>query len=309
MGFDPTDDPPIHFFTIVLNGEPFIRHHLEVFQQLPFRWHWHIIEGVAALAHDTAWSLANGGRIDPACHAGGLSNDGTREYLDALLRDRPGQVTVYRKPGGAFWNGKLEMANAPLANIQEPCLLWQVDVDEYWTPEQIIACRRLFQEDPEPRAAFFRCHFYVGAELVVSSRETYGNNSSVDWLRVWRFQPGNRWTSHEPPMLVGRWQLLHAGFRRLLGKRPKVRLKNLKAFSHAVTEAHGLVFTHLAYVLPIQVAFKEQYYGYRGARQQWETLQAQERFPVALKDYFPWVKDGATVNRASDQGLPPWVNP
>jgi hypothetical protein len=106
-------------------------------------------------------------------------------------------------------------------------------------------------------------------------------------------------------MLAGRWQRLHAGFRRLLGKRPKVRLKKLKAFSHAVTEAHGLVFTHLAYVLPSQAAFKEQYYGYRGARRQWEALQAQERFPVALRDYFAWVKDEAMVDRATTLGLPP----
>lgn len=47
----------IHFLTIVLNGEPFIRYHIEVFKQLPFKWHWHIVEGVAALKHDTAWSL------------------------------------------------------------------------------------------------------------------------------------------------------------------------------------------------------------------------------------------------------------
>ena len=36
---------PVHFFTIVLNGMPFIRHHIEQFCQLPFRWHWHIVEG------------------------------------------------------------------------------------------------------------------------------------------------------------------------------------------------------------------------------------------------------------------------
>jgi len=54
---------PIHFFTIVLNGEPFIRHHIDEFAKLPFSWHWHIIEGVAELKHDTAWSVALGGRI------------------------------------------------------------------------------------------------------------------------------------------------------------------------------------------------------------------------------------------------------
>src|SRR5690349_6437136 len=60
------DALPVHFFTIVLNGEPFIRYHETMLAQLPFRWHWHVIEGVAALRHDTAWSAATGGRVSEA---------------------------------------------------------------------------------------------------------------------------------------------------------------------------------------------------------------------------------------------------
>jgi hypothetical protein len=116
---------PVHFFTIVLNGEPFIRYHETMLARLPFRWHWHVIEGVAALRHDTAWSTAQGGRVTNAIHRDGRSNDGTSEYLDELARRFPDQVTLYRKPPGTFWDGKKEMVNAPLANIQEPCLLWR----------------------------------------------------------------------------------------------------------------------------------------------------------------------------------------
>ncbi|MEZ0388421.1 MAG: hypothetical protein ACAI34_15205, partial [Verrucomicrobium sp.] len=54
----PRADLPVHYFTLVLNGEPFIRHHLEVMKQLSFPWHWHIVEGAASLHHDTGWSLA-----------------------------------------------------------------------------------------------------------------------------------------------------------------------------------------------------------------------------------------------------------
>ena len=73
-------DLPVHFFTIVLNGEPFIRYHLDVFRRLPFPWRWHIVEGVASLVHDTAWSVEAGGRIDHAMHSGGLSIDGTTAW-------------------------------------------------------------------------------------------------------------------------------------------------------------------------------------------------------------------------------------
>ena len=108
---------PVHFFTIVLNGQPFIRHHIEQLRQLPFRWHWHIIEGVAELNDDTAWSRATGGNIPAALHRAGLSMDGTTEYLDVLKQEFPENITIYRPPAGKFWDGKRAMVNAPLANI------------------------------------------------------------------------------------------------------------------------------------------------------------------------------------------------
>src|ERR1700693_6137124 len=96
---------PVHFFTTALNGEPFIRYHLDVFKELPFRWHWHVIEGAASLVHDTAWSVAAGGRLEDASHASGLSRDGTTSYLDAVVAAEPDHVSVYRKPAGSLWNG------------------------------------------------------------------------------------------------------------------------------------------------------------------------------------------------------------
>lgn len=111
---------PLHVFTIVLNGFPFIRHHIEVFRRLKGPWHWHIVEGVAELVHDTAWSVELGGRVDASLHQQGRSHDGTSGYLDQLAAAFPDNITIYRKPLGKFWNGKLEMVNAPLSNIHEP---------------------------------------------------------------------------------------------------------------------------------------------------------------------------------------------
>ncbi|MBL0320626.1 MAG: class I SAM-dependent methyltransferase, partial [Alphaproteobacteria bacterium] len=153
---------PIHFFTIVLNGMPFIKYHFDILQQLPFKWHWHIVEGVADLVHDTAWSKQLGGQISNEFHHLGLSIDGTTDYLDRLKQRFPDQITVYRKPKGSYWDGKLEMVNAPLSSIKEECLLWQIDVDEYWTVEQIETARRMFSRQPEKTAAYYWCHFFVG---------------------------------------------------------------------------------------------------------------------------------------------------
>ncbi|MEA5518137.1 FkbM family methyltransferase [Limnoraphis robusta] len=285
---------PIHFFTIVLNGEPFIRYHIDVFKQLSCKWHWHIIEGVADLKHDTAWSLQNGGLVTDEIHQNGLSKDGTSEYIDEIAKLYPENITVYRKPEGVFWDGKREMVNAPLPNIQEECLLWQVDVDELWTVEQINTARQLFITHPEKTAAFYWCWYFVGEDLVISTRNCYAQNPQQDWLRTWRFKPGAFWAAHEPPILV-----------EPLAEGQQQNVAAVNPFLHAETEKQGLIFQHFAYVTPEQLKFKEQYYGYTNAVNLWNTLQSETNFPVYLRQYFPWVQDQTMVDKAKSRGITP----
>jgi len=285
---------PIHFLTIVLNGEPFIRYHIEVFKQLPLKWHWHIVEGVAELKHDTAWSFQLGGRITDEIHRNGYSYDGTTEYLDELAQQYPENITVYRKPKGVFWNGKREMVNEPLFNINEECLLWQVDADELWTVQQICTARQMFIDNPEKTAAFYWCWYFVGENLVISTRNCYAQNPQQEWLRTWRYKPGAVWVAHEPPKLAeplpnGQWRDVAA----------------VNPFLHEETEQLGLIFQHFAYVTQGQLRFKEQYYGYTNAVSQWTELQTQTQFPVLLRQYFPWVQDTTQVDTLNSCGVVP----
>ncbi|MBW4509247.1 MAG: FkbM family methyltransferase [Scytonematopsis contorta HA4267-MV1] len=285
---------PINFFTIVLNGEPFIRYHIDVFKQLPFKWHWHIVEGVADLKHDTAWSVRLGGYVSDEIHRNGHSYDSTKEYLDELAQLYPDHITIYRKPEGIFWDGKREMVNAPLVNIQEECLLWQVDVDELWTVEQVCTTRQIFINNPEKTAAFYWCWYFVGENLVISTRNCYAQNPQQEWLRTWKFKPGAFWAAHEPPLLVE--------------SLPDGKLKNIAAenpFSHDETEQFNLIFQHFAYVTSEQLCFKEQYYGYQNAVSQWQELQKQTKFPVCLREYFAWVADNTQVDTANSMGIVP----
>ncbi|NEO21117.1 glycosyltransferase [Moorena sp. SIO4A5] len=292
---------PINFFTIVINGEPFIRYHIDVFSKLPFRWHWHIIEGVAKLKHDTAWSLATGGYVSDEIHHNGRSIDGTTEYLDQLMERYPDQITVYRKPDGVFWEGKREMVNAPLENIQQECLLWQVDVDELWTTEQICKARQMFIDQPDKTAAFFWCWYFVGKNLIVSSRNCYTQNPKQEWLRVWRFQPGAVWATHEPPRLVQPSSTNQSNQSANHGQ----DVASINPFLHRETEAQGLVFQHFAYVTPEQLQFKESYYGYQNALAEWQGLQQQSEFPVFLRQHLSWVKDETLVEPADICGIVP----
>lgn len=277
---------PIHFFTIVLDGQPFVRYHAEVFQKLPFPWHWHVIEGVADLVHDTAWTLRHGGRV-PQQYQAGRSIDGTTEYLDQLVGRFPGRITVYRKPPGVRWEGKRQMVAAPLPYILSGCLLWQIDVDEFWTADQFIAARQLFLDHPPKTAAYFWCRFFVGPKLLITTRNTYGNHPNIEWLRVWRYRPGMAWAAHSPPVLVeqaspGQWR----------------NVAQINPFTHDETEAAGLVFQHYAYAMLPQLVFKQEYYGYAGAVEGWNRLQANNNFPAPLSQFFPWAHDGAMVDRA-----------
>jgi predicted O-linked N-acetylglucosamine transferase (SPINDLY family)/glycosyltransferase involved in cell wall biosynthesis len=288
-----TADPSeltIHFFTIVLNGQPFIRYHIDVFQALNVRWHWHVVEGVAALQHDTAWSLALGGRITSDMHCNGFSKDGTTEYLDSLAQRYPGQITLYRKPSGQFWDGKREMVNAPLTNISEECLLWQIDADELWTATQICKARQMFVNAPERNAAYYWCHFFVGERLVVSSHNCYSQNPGSEWSRTWRYRPGQIWATHEPPKLT------------------EVAGQADCPFLHHETEAEGLVFQHYAYATLEQLQFKRDYYGYQDAVEGWMRLQVQSSYPVALANFFSWVQDGTMIDTVEARGVVPLMH-
>jgi hypothetical protein len=280
----------IHFFTIVLNGRPYLRAQYEVLRRLDVPWRWHIAEGVAALGADTGWSLPNGGRVPEDFHEDFHSIDGTLDDLSDLGRCEE-RITWHTRPRGRNpdvpWKSKTEMVNYLLEGIHDQGLLWQLDVDEFWTCKQIRAMYQLFADQPDRTAAWFWSRFYVGPDLVITSRNCYANNPMQDWLRVWRFWPGMHFSTHEPPCLVTRDSWAVVG--------------RINPFMHGSTEAAGLVFRHYAYVREEQVAFKEVYYGYRGAVKSWRALQAHNDFPALLQPFMPWADSRAIVDRVKDR--------
>jgi glycosyltransferase involved in cell wall biosynthesis len=285
---------PINFFTIILNGMPYVQYHINIFKQLKIEWHWHIIEGVADLNHDTGWSIQNGGKISDNFHRDGFSIDGTTEYLDDLKLLYPDNITIHRKPKDIFWDGKREMVNQPLLHINRECLLWQIDADELWTLKQVETVHQLFSANPAKMAAFYWCWYFVGEDKVISTRNCYAQNPQQEWLRTWRYTPGCMWIAHEPPQLYrpsgnGEWQ----------------DVASINSFTHDETENAGLVFQHFAYATKEQLAFKESYYGYSYAIESWEKLQETKKFPVLLSSYFDWVGDLTEVNLARSMGVEP----
>lgn len=243
-------------FTIVLDGEPFIERHLPILQATFLRYQWIVVEGASGNTADTAWCQKQSAR---------LSEDGTHEYINSIADTRV--MHIYKKK----WANKTEMCNAALAEIKEPCVLMQIDSDEIWTPKQLERIVELFTGDDSLSAITFPCRFFVGPKLITQGHSCYGDND-YEWQRAWRFQPGQEFLSHEPPVL----KAVSGDYGKRMGKRDALEL--------------DLVFDHFAYATEEQVRYKEKFYGYPGLLNAWLALQAHDKFPVELSRFFAHVK-------------------
>jgi hypothetical protein len=232
--------------------------------RLKVDWVWHISEGPAANVKDTAWC-----KQQPARY----SEDGTHEFLQ-MIWNHP----RVRIAGRQMWTGgKVEMVNHSLPNIREESVLLQCDADELWEAWQIEQLVRTFEQLDDVDAASFYCRYFVGVNILSTKTNTYGNNPG-EWRRAWRFRPGDKFISHEPPVM---------------SRTPR------RTLDREETRDLGLVFDHYSWAFANQVAYKEQFYGYPNALDRWQSLQAQalrNSFPVRLKDYLPWVDPNASAD-------------
>lgn len=213
--------------SIVLNGE----HHLknQIFDSYIFD-EWIFVEGASQNTFCTSWCNS----IPSEYHTNGTSVDNTikvlEEYQEYYSKTSDKKITILRPSG--LWNGKLEMFNTALATIKEPCYLWEVDIDEYWDPYQIINAEKLM-ENTKADSASFACNYLLTDQIIV--RGEWGESPGHGYRRLWKFQPGMKFLSHEPPVLEGCTRIL----------------------SPFLTPR----FEHLSYYYEKDVIFKSKWYG------------------------------------------------
>ena len=249
-------------FTLILNGMPFIKEQMNIIPKMFDKWY--IIEGVANPVGDTSWCK----RLPDEFHKNGLSIDGTTEYLDSIKSDK---IVVIRSQTG-FWNGKTEMCNSFMHEVED-AILMQIDMDEFWDIPTLTSLFTFCENNPNDfNAMFFKCNFFVGKHLITQGENCYGDNS-YEWVRLWIIKNKTRFVTHEPPVVAGTTKYLTKSF----------------------TSQNNWIFNHYAYALEEQLKLKEKYYGYTNAVEQWKRLQAVTEFPVKLRDYFAWVHDESVV--------------
>lgn len=229
-------------FSIILNGLHHLAHNDYYNQMCQMFDHWVIVEGVANNGGSTSWC----NNLNSKFHNNFLSNDGTTEFLN---KNKKPNVTVIRPQEGGPWPSKDDQVNAAINHIQtltSKCFLWQIDIDEQWTVEQLQAAEDLLTKSGGKTGCFL-CNFYVGPGLIVKG--DWGEGRYLPYRRLWNWC-GEKFKSHEPPQLDGK-----NGPGLLLPQR----------------------FNHYAYYFEQDILFKEHYYsGYQGLHDRWQTLQSEK---------------------------------
>lgn len=172
----------ISFGMIVVNGEPFIRYNLE---------------NIYPHAHEI---LIVEGAVEKFRHAAtpdGHSLDNTVKIIKEFP-DPEHKIKLIQHSG--FWSEKDEMANA----YMEQCTgdyIWQVDVDEFYQPQDIEKVRNFLSDNHEvTRVDIQTINFWHGFKAVMQGASyCYGADQ---FRRIFKYRPGYRYLTHRPPTVI-----------------------------------------------------------------------------------------------------------
>lgn len=226
--------PKVTFGMIVLNGEPFIGYNLRAIY--PYAHQIIVVEGAVPASRVNA---------TPDGH----SVDTTIETIKRFQREEdPDEKLVLvtaeiaGKPDG-FWTEKDEMSEA-YANKTTGNILWQVDVDEFYLPEDINKIIELFASDDKIKTASFTTLYFWGGPTFIMDGFSFRTTDQIVH-RIFRWNKRFQYISHRPPTVIDE------NF---------INLRDLGYLSHVHTANMGIVMYHYDMLLPLQAERKSQYY-------------------------------------------------
>jgi len=176
------DFPRITFGIIVLNGEPFIRYTLRALY--PYAHEIIVVEGATHGAKNVATS-------------DGHSRDTTLTTLHQFKaeEDPDNKLILITKDG--FWSEKDAMSQA-YANRATGDYLWQVDVDEFYMPDDIEAVLKMLEKKPSITAISFKTVTFWGApDYAVDG--WYLRRGAEVYHRLFKWGYGYTYVTHRPP--------------------------------------------------------------------------------------------------------------
>ncbi len=253
--------PKITFGIIVLNGEPFTRYNLR--SLYPFAHEIIIVEGAVPNAASTA---------TPDGH----SSDGTLQILKRFKseEDPENKLTIVTAedeghPNG-FWPGEKDEMSEAYAKRATGNYLWQVDVDEFYKPEDIESIIQILEDNPHITAVSFpMITFWGGLDFTVDG--WYLRRGAATYHRLFKWGLGYSYCSHRPPTVCdseGR------------------DLRTLCWISSQELLEKGIYLYHYSLLFPKQVVEKCAYYQQaKWAKRQKALKWAEDNF-LSLKNPF-----------------------
>lgn len=187
--------------TIALNAKEHI-----INQTAPYIFdEWIIVEGASESLFCTKWCK----EMPSEYHINGHSVDGTAEAIRELQNDRGIMSKIIHIEPKGLWKGKVAMFNAALDIINEPCYLWQVDADEVWKESSVVGTNQMVDHLGYDGASFM-CNYHLPEGMIV--RGTWGESTVDGYHRMWKYRPGSKFISHEPPRIEGATKIMHHKF-------------------------------------------------------------------------------------------------
>jgi len=173
--------------TIVYNGAHHLTDEFVKFMTDTFTL-WVIVEGQSRNGGSTSWCK----HVEAPFN----SKDGTIERIEQIQSNHKNVLTYVPVK---HYKSKDEQVNRAIELIKtrfSSGFLWQVDVDEHWTKEDIEAAERSLWRSPES-CAEFQFNHYVKKDVVAIGR--WGSGYVT---RLWKWS-GHSFISHEPAILAG----------------------------------------------------------------------------------------------------------
>jgi glycosyltransferase involved in cell wall biosynthesis len=227
--------PRVTFGIIVLNGEPFTRYCLRALY--PFAHEIIVVEGACKAA--TAIATPDG-----------HSTDGTLETLSRFKAEEDPEDKVQIIVRDGFWSEKDEQSQA-YAERATGDYLWQVDIDEFYQPENMRTVLEMLHNDPQITAVSFKqVTFWGGFDYITDS--WYLRKGGEIFHRLFKWGRGYRYVTHRPPTVHD----------------PQGRdLRNLTWVNGYELARHGVLLYHYSLTFPKQVLDKCNYY----SQAEWAT--------------------------------------
>jgi hypothetical protein len=245
--------PRVTFGVIVLNGMPFVPYHLRALYD--FAHEIIVVEGAAPGARGNAT-------------ADGHSRDGTLDELRRFVRDEDpeNKVTLVTAEdeghADGFWPGEKDEQSRAYARRATGEYLWQVDIDEFYRPDDMRRILELVAADSSIQAVSFRTLTFWGAPDCVADG-WFLRRGAADYHRLFRWGEGYTYHTHRPPTV------LDAAGR---------DTRTLGWLDAEETARLGVEMFHYSLLFPFQAVEKVEYYSNWGVDDDWYAGEAARRW-------------------------------